>query len=31
MERKSMSKIIIFTLDGEASPIFVQYYIWKFE
>jgi len=25
MERKSMSKIIIFTLDGEASPIFVQH------
>jgi len=26
-----MSKIITFTLDSEASPIFVQYYIWKFE
>jgi len=23
MERKSMSKIIIFTLDSEALPIFV--------
>jgi len=23
MERKSMSKIIIFTVDGEASSIFV--------
>jgi len=23
MERKSMLKIIIFTLDGVASPIFV--------
>jgi len=23
MERKSMSNIIIYTLDGEASPIFV--------
>jgi len=29
MERKSMSKIIIFTLDGEASPIFVlQLEVW---
>jgi len=29
MERKSMSKIIIFTLDGEASPIFLLHWeIW---
>jgi len=29
MERKSMSKIIIFMLDGEASPTFVLHlWIW---
>jgi len=29
MERKSMSYIIIYTLDGEASPIFVLHLeIW---